>query len=309
MPQIDSIYIAASAQDARYTRTCAGSVRFFYPDIPIRILAGGPLRSGLVTELRQYWDVSLADIPTGDYGWGFVKLEPLFGRSGERFLVLDSDTVLTGRVLDLWRESQAPFLVDDEAQSEARTHAIYYDWERVRQIDPSARRPQFVFNTGQWFGTAGVLTRDDFAPWIEWKMPRRTTPPGHFMNGEQGILNYVLNQKVALEDLRVDRKQIMRWPGHSLDGLNAESVSRSTAAPRIVHWAGMKRARQRDMVGADLLAFFEKAYYRPFPAGGARRVFAGYQDTVSCYLLDFQVRVRLASRKIFAPPKAPTAGS
>jgi hypothetical protein len=251
----------------------------------------------------------LADIPTGCYGWGFVKLEPLFGRFSERFLVLDSDTVLTGPVLDLWRESQAPFLVDDEAQTEARTHAIYYDWERVSQIDPSARRPQFVFNTGQWFGTAGVLTRDDFTPWVEWTMPRRTIPPGRFMNGEQGILNYVFNQKVATENLRVDRKQIMRWPGHSLDGLNAESVARRIAAPRIVHWAGLKRARQRDMVGADLLAFFEKVYYRRFPAGEARRVFAGYQDTVSCCLLDFRVRVGLASRKIFAPQKASAVGS
>ena len=290
---IDCVYIAASTHDARYTRICVASIRFFYPEIPIRLLIGGRLQRGVADELRHYWKVGIADFPRCDYGWGFVKLEPLFGPVGERFLVLDSDTALTGPVLDACSQSQAPFLVDEEAQSEENTNRLYYDWERLRTIDASAPPPQFVFNTGQWFGTAGVLTREDFGPWVEWTMPRRTTPPGLFMNGEQGILNYVLNRKVALEGMSVERRQIMRWPGYSLDGLNAETVSNRTAAPRIVHWAGMKRARQSTMVGADLLAFFEKIYYERLPAGETRRVFAGYQETFSYHLLGLQVRVRL----------------
>ena len=107
MPPIDCVYIAASAHDARYTRICVASIRFFYPHIPIRILPGGRLQADLVRELRQYWDVELAELAEeGDYGWGFVKLETLFGPPGQRFLVLDSDTVITGPVLDLWSDSQ-----------------------------------------------------------------------------------------------------------------------------------------------------------------------------------------------------------
>jgi hypothetical protein len=282
------------------------SIRYFYPGIPIRLLVGGRLQAGLADELCHYWKVGIAAPPArGEYGWGFVKLEPLFGPVGERFLVLDSDTVLTGPVLDAWAESQAPFLVDDEAQSEARTKEIYYDWERVRKIDPDARRPAFLFNTGQWFGTAGVLKRDDFSPWIEWTLPRKTTPPRHFMNGEQGVLNYVFNQKAIHAGLRIDRREIMRWPGHSLDGLDAESVSRRTAPPRVIHWAGMKRVRHKDMAGADLLIFFERSYYQRLPAGAARRIFAGCRDTASCHLFDFQVRVKLASRNLFRRRKNP----
>src|SRR6266852_5165282 len=93
---IDRVYIAASARDARYTRICVASVRYFYPDIPIRLLVGGHLQRGLARELQQYWNVGTADLPRGEYGWGFVKLEALFAPPGERFLVLDSDTVLTG---------------------------------------------------------------------------------------------------------------------------------------------------------------------------------------------------------------------
>jgi hypothetical protein len=305
---IDCLYIAASAHDARYTRICVASVRHFYPDIPSRLLVGGRLQRGLADELQQYWNVGTADISRGEYGWGFVKLEALFGLPGERFLVLDSDTVLTGRVLDLWNETRAPFLVDDEKQSEADTKCLYYDWEKVRKIDPDARPPRFVFNSGQWFGTAGVLTRDDFAPWVEWTMPRRLRYPEHFMPGDQGILNYVLNQNAAIDGLRVERRQIMRWPRHSMDGLHAETVSKRAAAPLVVHWAGVKKARQREMVGADLLAYFEKVYYQRLPAGDGRRFFAGCRDSFSHSLLGARVRVKLAFGKLGAIRRAPVQG-
>ena len=222
---VDCVYIAASAGDARYTRICVASVRYFYPEIPIRLLAGGRLQRGLADELQKYWNVGAAQLPaTGDYGWGFVKLEALYGPPGERFLVLDSDTVLTGPVLNMWNDSCAPFLVDDEKQTEADTKRLYYDWENLRKIDPSAQPPEFVFNSGQWFGTAGVLTRADFAPWLDWTMPRKLRHPELFMPGEQGVLNYLFNRKAALEELQVERRPIMRWPGHSMDGLDAERV-------------------------------------------------------------------------------------
>ncbi|MGC2099843.1 MAG: hypothetical protein WA651_05455 [Candidatus Sulfotelmatobacter sp.] len=297
---IDCVYIAASAGDARYTRICIASIRYFYPDLPIRLLVGGRLQRGLADELRKYWNVGTVDLPRGDYGWGFVKLEPLFGPSGERFLVLDSDTVFTGQVLEMWNECPAPFLVDDEQQSEADRKRLYYDWEKVREIDPDARPPEFVFNSGQWFGTAGVLTRDNFAPWVEWTIPRTTSPQGYFMNGEQGILNYVLNQKAATEGLHVARRQIMRWPGHSMVGLDAETVSKRAAEPIVVHWAGMKKVRQQDMIGADLLAYFEKVYYQRLPVGKARRFLAGWRDAFLRSRLGAKIRVKLASRKLAA---------
>jgi hypothetical protein len=34
------------------------------------------------------------------------------------------------------------------------------------EIDPKAHPPRFLFNFGQWFGSAGVLTRDDFAHFL-----------------------------------------------------------------------------------------------------------------------------------------------
>lgn len=270
---IDHIYIAASAKDARFTRICVASVRAQYPDIPIKLLVGGPLEQGLEEELARYWNVGTADLPRQDWGWGFIKLEPLFAPGGESFLVLDSDTVMTGPVLDARTEAGAPFVVDDEQQSEADTHRLYYDWRKLREIDPAAQPPQFVFNSGQWFGTAGVIPRADFEPWIDWsRMPPRHRHPDRFMPGDQGVLNYVLNQRAARGGLAVARRKVMHWPGHGMGDFTADAIARGSAPPRIIHWAGIKASRLGAMPGGDILAHFERGYYSRIPNGAALRL-------------------------------------
>jgi hypothetical protein len=263
----DVIYIAGAAHDARYTRICVASVRRAYPTLPVRILSGGPLEAGLARELAQCWDVGLADLPRRDYGWGFVKLEPLFGPAGERFLVLDSDTVITGPVLDAWDGADGPFLVDDERQTEADARRLYYDWERLRAGAPQTRAPVFLFNSGQWFGTAGVLSRADFESVLAWSEPPQLRFPDCFMGGDQGVLNWVLNQKAGEGAFTVGRKAIMRWPKHSMAGLSAAEVAAGEAPALAVHWAGLKKPRLSAMPGADLLAWFEQLYYERVPNG------------------------------------------
>jgi hypothetical protein len=268
---VDRIYLAACARDARLTRICLASIRYFHPDAPIQILAGDILQSGLAEELKRRWNVEVADLPAGDYGWGLVKLEPLFGPPGQRFLVMDVDTVFTGRVLDLWDDGGAPFLVDDEQLSDADFKRLYYDWDRLAAIDPDAQSARSAFNVGQWFGTAGLVPREAFDRWVEWTLPRRLTHPDVFMGGDQGVLNYVLLKKEALEGLRIDRRTLMRWPGHAMDGLDVASVAGGTAPALVVHWAGLKADLLRDMPGGELLQFFEDWYWARMPMGRIRR--------------------------------------
>lgn len=271
--KIDRIYIAASSRDGRFTRICVASVRHFYPDVPIDLLVGGPLEKGLADELSRYWNVGIADVAMRDWGWGFVKLEPLFGTPGEKFLVLDSDTVCVGDVLRLWTDCHADFLVDDEQQSQEDTERLYYDWRKVSAHDPAARPPQFVFNSGQWFGTAGIFRRDDFSPWLDWGMVRPSLRQRDlFMPGDQGVLNYVVNQKLLIERIKVVRRKIMRWPGHGMDGITADAVAAGTAPPAIVHWAGLKGITVGSMLGADVLNFFERQYYSRLPSRTLRRL-------------------------------------
>jgi hypothetical protein len=301
--RLDCIYVAASAHDARYTRICVASIRHFYAHVPIRLLPGGPLESGLKEELARYWDVGIANIHPGNWGWGFVKLEPLFGSPGERFLVLDSDAVVVGDVLETWAGSAADFLVDDEQQSESDTRRLYYDWRKIAAIDPEARPPQFVFNSGQWFGTAGVLTRKDFALFVNWSgMPPRLHYPNLFMPGDQGVLNYVVNQNAILGRISVDWRNIMRWPGHGVDGISAQSIATGTTLPLVVHWAGMKKPRIGAMAGGDVLRFFEQLYYSRLPAARARHFWAGVKYPAAEWRHDLSVRIRQRWQMIMARP-------
>jgi hypothetical protein len=271
---VDCIYLAACARDARLTRICIASIRYFYPDVPIKLLAGDIIQSGLAAEVKKYWNVDLVDLPVGDYGWGMVKLEPLFGPVGQRFMVVDVDTVFTGKVLDLRAQSDAPFFVDDEQLSEANFKRLYYDWDKLRDIDANVQSATKAFNVGQWFGTAGLVQREEFDRWVEWTLPRRLRYPDLFMGGDQGVCNYVILQKEALAGLRIDRRTFMRWPGNGMADLDVESVAGGTAPALVIHWAGMKAIFLRNMVGGDLLQFFERFYYTKVPAGQLRRMFA-----------------------------------
>jgi hypothetical protein len=301
---IDCVYIAASKLDARFTRICVASVRYFHSEIPIRLLVGGCLARGLADELRRYWGVRIADIPKGDHGWGFVKLEPLFAPPGERFLVLDSDTVMAGPVLELANYHDEDLIVDNENVSPEVAKAVYYDFEKAAEEGIPVPGPAFLFNTGQWFGRSGILSRADFGDLVQWGFPPRVTNPRIFKNGEQGVLNFVANELLRLGRLRVARVPLMRWPGHGMQGLEANTFLQRAATPIVVHWAGMKRVRQRNMVGADLLAYFEDIYYQRFPFGRARRIVSNCQNALTHCLDGIRVRARLAFRKLANPPLA-----
>ena len=135
-------------------------------------------------------------------------------------------------------------------------------------------------------------------------MPRRLRYPQMFMPGDQGILNYILNQKSALGGLAVETAKIMHWPGIGMDGLNAKMVAAKAAPPVVVHWAGMKKARLSAMVGADLLTFFEKRYYQRIPGGEATRLYAGICHALSHWLNEIRIRISLRMKMIRAHYKA-----
>lgn len=292
------ILIATSPRDLRYCRICLASVRRFHPDADVSLLPGGPLPRSFLREVALHFGVGVHPVPPGDYGWGFVKLEPLFGPPGHSFLVLDADTVLTGPLLDtiharLSSPDAPAFLVDEEDQPESEMRRLYYDWDRVAAIAPAAQKPAFVFNSGQWAGTPGVLTRADFQPWVELGFPRKQKYPDIFKNGEQGILNYVLNEKAAGGAVKVARFPLMRWPGHGMEGFDAASVAAGNAPARVVHWAGLKRLRFRDMTGADLLGHFERIYYARIPCGRILRPLRAIRTFLGEFCHRLTTRLRL----------------
>jgi len=292
------VLIATSTRDLRLARICIASVRHFYPRAEIRILPGSTLPPEFLKEVAQFWDVGVYSVEPGHYGWGFVKLEPLFAEPGNTFLILDADTVMTGPVIETLEERFAAadkpeFIVDEEDQPELEMRRLYYDWDLVSSVDSTTQRPAFVFNSGQWGGKSGVLTRADFDPWVEWTFPRRLKHPKIFMPGDQGILNYVLNQKSVHAGITAVRLPLMRWPGHGMSGFEARAVRAGSAPSRIVHWAGVKKICLSSMSGGNLLLHFERAYYQRLPNGMLLRQARAFAGVVTGVLEKLKTRIRL----------------
>jgi hypothetical protein len=108
-------------------------------------------------------------------------------------------------------------------------------------------------------------------------------------------------QKEALEALRVDRRNIMRWPGHSMTDVDVASIAAGTAPPLVVHWAGMKAMFLRNMVGSELLDFFEGFYYSKLPAGRLRRMIALWRHIWINTSFEISRRIKLRWQIWFGP--------
>src|SRR5581483_6079018 len=104
-------YVLGSAQDLRYTQCCVASIRRWYPDIPITLLKDETRGTYSTSELERAWNVELfrGDDPLPGHGWS--KLEPLFLPGHQRCLILDSDILFAGRLLETLEAMEADLIV------------------------------------------------------------------------------------------------------------------------------------------------------------------------------------------------------
>jgi hypothetical protein len=178
---------------------------------------------------------------------------------------------MTGPTLDRLEGCGAQFIVDREDQTEGRAREIYWDPDEAAKEGIDLPRLPRYFNTGQWVGTSGVIGRTEFDPFLEWGMPRKLKHPHVFKNGEQGILNLVVNRLHVAGRLSFDRVSLMIWPGAPVQDRNQDPLEGrfDRYEGRIVHWAGFKNPRLEKLPGWPLLQHFEKLYYRRIPGGEA----------------------------------------
>lgn len=97
---VTAVYINTYRYDYRLTCICVASVRYWYPLIEIILIKDLGQGDFNNTLLQKHWNVKIFDTKRKSFGWGYGKLEPLFGEDIQSFLVLDSDSVLTGPVIN-----------------------------------------------------------------------------------------------------------------------------------------------------------------------------------------------------------------
>jgi len=310
--RIEKIYIATHKDDLRLTRICVASIRYWYPTIPIYLIKDYFNGKFFTDEIERVWNVGIFETENRLFGWGMSKLEPVFSENGSRFLILDSDIVFTGRVLDWLEEYTEDFVVHFETQPAQRLKEIYFDLDKLREFDPQFCFPDRTFNTGQYVATGGLLKREDFDA-VNWtSSPPSLKYPQIFKNGDQGVLNYVLLKKVASRQVSVVGVPFMKWPMEDISDIDLAQLAGDSPYRYVIHWAGLRLPKIGDMIRSDILLFFEDYYYSRIPLGKTRnryRVAADFLTRMSAKarVKSHSVRTKLGKRTALQSRPQPSA--
>ena len=263
---IDRIYINTHRYDLAFTRICIASIRYWYPSIPISLIVDYSNGSFHIGDMAQKWGVEVLDTQKRKYGWGFGKFEPLFLKGNERFLVLDADTVLTGKILEKLETSKADFVVDAEIQNNSEFEKLYYKIAEVEQLFADFKYPGYSFNTGQWVGRTGIISEKDFDQLIEWGVSPRLKHPTIFKQADQGLFNFILQRKQQRREICVDRMEMMLWPGEALKyPVSVREIrSRNSVNPFIIRWAGIKFNRSSAFPNLEIALFYEDYFFSKY---------------------------------------------
>jgi lipopolysaccharide biosynthesis glycosyltransferase len=300
--KIHAVCVCCFSQDLHLTRICVASIRYWYPEIPIYLLKDRSKGRFSTTEIESSHNVTILDRDSVVGGWGLTKLEAFFGDHPRRMLLVDSDTVFLGPVLQFLDRFDEDFVVTGVEAEDYNHRLIKRDYINAGAVlatfDPDYGYPGFGFNSGHIVLTRGIICRDDFKGLVSFDESgsRAVAPPGLFPYADQGILNYVLAKK-RFEGIAVRYADFWCWPGHEpAKAFLLEHIRRGPGYPVIMHWAGVKRHLIYQMPRADILRFYNAEYYKRFYMGRLR--FAVRESA----RLGRKVLSKL--RKIFAPRTA-----
>jgi hypothetical protein len=254
--------VSGYRKDFRFTRCCVASIRHFYPGIPIVLIKDRIDGDYDTTLLQRVYGVEIFQTPVRRFGWGMSKLEPLFLPFRERCLILDSDTVFLGPVLDRLDAAAADFVVEwcDHTPEDLTTN--YFDPTRLSLEFPDFIFPGYVFNSGQFVATTGIVKRSDFESLVDFSEPRRSLRQDIFPCGDQGFLNFVLFRKQQRGALTIARERFMMWPPAVEAGSIAIPQLEREGYPFLLHWAGPKLPSLGAHSLGDVLLYFAKKYMR-----------------------------------------------
>jgi hypothetical protein len=256
---LDNVFIACHRGDFRYAKICIASIRHWHKDIPITLLVdlyGGKIPS---KDLQNYWGVTVR-YTSQPYGSPFSKLEPLFDPPGKKFLILDADTCLIRQLPEHLLTFTPDFVVQKNwSPPSDEMLPLYFDIAKLKSIDPDYEYPGFYINTGQFFGTSGIISKQTLDAFVDWSArPVNSIDRNLFRMNEEAILNYLWISK-QYTPLSIQFEEFWDW-SESL------SIIDDKTKP-IVHFAGATKPLLRNMSHFRTLAYYEKEYYSRIPLG------------------------------------------
>lgn len=284
MKPIQRVIVSCTPRDLWMTRICVASVRYWYPDVSIGLLKDVALGDFDTTELEETWEVERL-VPGRVFSRFFTKMGAFFLPEKERFFLIDSDTVFAGPLLDHLSAFTEDFIVEWPfsklltAEERANYSSCdYLDVRTVKQHFPEYDPPPFFFNTGQMVITPGLFQWEDFAPLFDQGSPPEPLYPDMFHSFDQGILNFVMAEKIKRGAFTVQPLHFMKWPPNPAStNVDMGKIRRREGYPLLFHWAGLKQYYKTGMRYNDLLDFYERYYYSRISGGAVRKAWRLWQ--------------------------------
>lgn len=280
MKPLDRIVITCCQRDFWLTRICVASIRHWYPAIPIGLLKDVSLGDFCTRELEEHWDVSLVAVPDPPRG-KFTKLEAFYLPGRQRILLLDSDIVFLGPVLEKLEAFDEDFVVNwgvtgpltaEKKRLVARDG--YYLIPEIHRAFPGFHVPDYFFNSGQIVLTSSVLAREVVEVNLEGAPPRQTLRQASvFRCYDQGLLNVLLPQMEQRGQCTVRTCNFVLWSRHpeKLEALEVGHLAERRGLPFLLHWAEAKSFHKTGFTRGDLMGFYEDCYYARIPGGDWKR--------------------------------------
>jgi hypothetical protein len=263
---IERIYVLCHAGDLWLAKIAVASIRHWYADVPVTLIKDRTQGDFNTAEIERCWNTSSMVLANDRCGPGFAKIELLLRRRRERFLVVDADTVMCGPVLRQLEQFTDDFVVSGppvDNPGDAWFTSTYFDLDRLLASDPGFRFPGYAFNTGVFVGTSGILTREVFAPHLNWTSPIELKAPEVFSCADQGLLNYVLMKLAAGGGLTLRSADFMIW-GFSDEAkqLEVRRIATRRGYDAVLHYAGAKPRSIIEFPAAEILLHFDRSYHR-----------------------------------------------
>lgn len=208
------VVVCTSPGDFLFAKGTCASIRYFMPDVPIALIVDGVIDT---TALEQTYLVQVIRKPDIDnpwlrkhsFGWGITKMLAFWYSPFERFLYLDSDTIVWGDLREKlqWREfdfiADVPFHKQQEL-SESYVRTWFFEPKIIQQKFPDFPWQKYIYHymcTGTFVTTKYLFSIQEYRQMLEFM---EKCPSAFEFGSEMGLLNLMLFRAYDQEKLKLD---------------------------------------------------------------------------------------------------------
>jgi hypothetical protein len=201
------------------------------------------------------------------YGKFYGSLEPFISGRDERFMILDTDTAFTGRIIDFAQTKTEDFVIDYEEQPADKIKSLYWNPDLIWQYISCFSEQWFTFNNGIMVGTGNKITVPDFLDFMIWEKHKEPAILNSeaFPTYDQSAINVVINKKFVKKEITLTRQEIMIYPPQfsgSEEALLTGIKQKDQPEFRVIHWADTKNAAPGKKPLGKIFDFYTAVFFK-----------------------------------------------